>query len=126
MNFRLCADIDPTSRFVQDDEFRVHFQPPGEECLLLVAATESTDGLFERAMFDLKSASDLSRKIRFGLVFDPTGLAEAMEHPDTGRRAEGMIEDEALPFAFFGNIHDTELFCVRGPARGIGGAVQFH
>ncbi len=45
MNFCFCSDIYSASRFIDNEHFRVKQKPFRENNLLLIAATQTLDGL---------------------------------------------------------------------------------
>ncbi len=83
VDFRLCAHIDSTGGFVQNQDLRLGEQPTTNEGLLLVAAAQVLDALVKIRRLDSEHAFELfAFRIQASLTHEPVLDVAVHEHCD--------------------------------------------
>ena len=118
MDLRLRAHIDAARRLVEDDDVGLSLQPSREDGLLLVPAAESADGLSHRLCPDIAGLHGVADGGVFFVRADHSPAREQIGEPDADGVADGMIEHEALAFAFLGKVNHSSGQRFVGAARG--------
>lgn len=126
LDFGLGTDIHAAGGFIEDDEARVGFEPAGEEGFLLVASAQGAHGLLDVLGFDGETGDGLLDAGGLGAGTDGSEGGNGAKEPDADGGAEGMIEDEALAFAFFRYVDDAAGAGIGGVAGCVGFVAEGH
>ena len=112
----LSADVNASSRFIEDQNVGVAHEPLRDDDLLLVAARKGTELSFDTRGTGAELSDVLSSDLRDLPAVDDAASCKAVHCGECGVEGDRLVEEEAVLLAVLGEVADSVLHAVCGVA----------